>query len=527
MKTKYKISILFSFVFILFALLITNPVKTYAKEARGDSKMESLITSEVESKVRNGTLPPWHLNYVNNTGYQCFYYKMTHLNSDDDSYYRSLPESKIITYSNWYKNKTDETWDYILKNLDIDTKYLEPNEYLGLYFDSYAYDKKDCANLYLIWTSEYLPSEFVNITQVKESNKIYNLYDSKSDMDNLHSNWFDSTYYHFKENNLSLWITPIGGIENGKNYGLPLKESYNFQGFTYGLDDAQFGKEADPNHYFDGEVKAEMTFDFGQKPENNGKNMMKLCTHAYEYITDIEAQSFYDLGFGGYKHMVHFNLSINPDKIYRVDTLYTISNSNKSWIEFWRPSDSHTIMKSLTPDKTKGGFLGLFNYQGFKQGSFSSVNNPSKQYKYELLLDYDDNGWGWKIFTGQEYKESDYKKIDEFKILRINYLLDEKVYDVAIKMDTIEGDTYNILSPNLIEDEASNLHQFKTWTNEVVNNIKDKLSKYKTWLFAVAGAIGVVIIIVVVIRVRMLFRYLLTPPDYFNNNQNDKKERKK
>jgi len=95
--------------------------------------------------------------------------------------FKALSQTKISTYSSWYINKQNETWDYILKNLDIDQEYLEPNQYLGIYWDSYAYDKEDCANLYLIWASVYLPSEFVNIKQIKESGKVYNLYDSEKD----------------------------------------------------------------------------------------------------------------------------------------------------------------------------------------------------------------------------------------------------------------------------------------------------------------------------------------------------------
>ena len=83
--------------------------------------------------------------------------------------FKALSQTKISTYSSWYTNKQNETWDYIIKNLDIEPEYLEPNQYLGIYWDSYAYDKKDSANLYLIWTSTYLPSEFVNISQIKES----------------------------------------------------------------------------------------------------------------------------------------------------------------------------------------------------------------------------------------------------------------------------------------------------------------------------------------------------------------------
>lgn len=77
-----------------------------------------------------------------------------------------------------------------------------------------------------------------------------------------------------------------------------------------------------------------MQFDFGEQPKNEGKNMMKLCTQAYEYVTDIEAQSTYSLGFGGYQHFVHFNLSINLDKIYRVDIKYSMTNDNTDWYLF-------------------------------------------------------------------------------------------------------------------------------------------------------------------------------------------------
>jgi len=77
-----------------------------------------------------------------------------------------------------------------------------------------------------------------------------------------------------------------------------------------------------------------MQFDFGEQPKNEGKNMMKLCTQAYEYVTDIEAQSTYSLGFGGYQHFVHFNLSINPDKIYRDDIKYSMTNDNTNWYLF-------------------------------------------------------------------------------------------------------------------------------------------------------------------------------------------------
>ena len=45
-------------------------------------------------------------------------------------------------------------------------------------------------------------------------------------------NWLDTTYYHFKDDNLTLHITPIGGLTAGKSFGIPLKSKYSFQGFT-------------------------------------------------------------------------------------------------------------------------------------------------------------------------------------------------------------------------------------------------------------------------------------------------------
>ena len=517
MKRKLLV-IISTFILVLTLFFSLGSTKVFAAEKKASS-FDTVIQAEVENYVRNGKLASWHLNYYKNSSYQTFYYKMVKMRDGTGiDYFATLSQNQIATYSSWYSHAQDETWEYILANLDIDPEYLEPDKYLGLYWDSYAYDNPNLGYLYLIWTSRYLPSEFVTITQFKESNKVYNLYDSKKDQDDLNMNWYDSTYYHIKDYDLSLHITPIGGMETSGQFGIELKQSYNFQGFTYGLDKGQYLTDPDPGDVtFGGSCKEEMQFDLGLTPKNDGHNVMQLCTHAYEYITDIEAQSYYDMAFGGYMHMVHFNLSINPDQIYRVDTKYTISNTNKEWYQFWLPEDSHTILKSLTPDKSRGGILGLFNYQGFKEGSFSSVSNPDKKYKYELLLDYDDKAWLWTIFTGQEYKESDYRKIDEFKILRINYLLEDKTYDVQIKMDTIEGDTYNILSPNLIESESSVQHKVKTWTNDVIETIQEKVNDYKVWLYVALGAVGAFLLLFAIIKVRMFFRTLMTRPRYYDD----------
>lgn len=521
MKKKTKIiTFLLALIMILFIGLGINNVSA------AEIDMSNKITSEVERYVNNGTLPSWHLNYYKDEGYQTYYYKMKYLNNNFTSF-KSETQSQIQTHVSWYKNKENEIWYYILDNLDIEPEYLEEDKYLGLYWDSYAYDSKDNGYLYLIWTSPYSPSEFVNILEFKESGKTYKLYDSEEDMENFKSNWYESAYYHFKDYNLTLHISPIGGLERGKYFGIELKQKYKFEGFKYGMDQSNYEIDMDPNNYFNGECKDTIIFDLGVKPKQDGKNAMQLVTHAYEYIKDCEVQSYYDYFFGGMKHMAHFNLTINPDKIYRVDVKYTISNSNKNWYQFWLKDDSHTITKSLTPDKSRGGRFGLFQYQGFKEGSFTSVSNQSKKYKYELFLNYDDKTWLWNIFTGQEYKEAHYKKVDEFKILRINYLLDDEVYDVAIKMDTIEGGTYNIFSKDLIEDENSVQHKIKVWADNLFNKIKDKLDKGKWIIYTILGVIGLSILVIIIIRLKQLMTLLTwKPKDDSGGNDTCKKKDK-
>ena len=498
-----------------------TPLYGFPFKKEANESFDHFIKEEINYLVEQHAIPSWHLKYLDDEGYQMYYYKMTHLsdpNGIDENQVRTwdfynwklTSENRMVEISSWYKNKESEIWDSIIKNMDVSVEYLDPNEILGMYYDSHALNQEDHAYMYLIWTSEYLPSEFVNILTIKDKGTLYNLYNSTYDKDRLHPNWFESKYYHYKDSNITLWLTPISSTEGHMYKGLPPRSNYAISEFTYGLDDAQFDHELDCAEYFKGNVKSDVTFDFIKLLENNGQDRMKLCTHAYTYITDIEAQSTYSLSFGGYMHYVHFNLDINPDKIYRVDTKYTISNDNKDWYQFWLSDDEHTIFKSLTPDKARGGFLGLHHYQGFKEGAFSSVNNPDRKFKYELLLDYDDQGWRWKIFTGQEYKESDYKRISEFQILRINYLLDEKVYDVKVKMDTIEGDTYNILSPDLIEDEASALHTVKTWTNDAIENIKSGFSKYKLIFFIILGVVGGLFLLWLILKIRKIFKSVMS-----------------
>ena len=486
-----------------------------------ESNIENQIVEEVTDYVADGTLASWHLNYVNDEGYQAYYWKQVHFGSGI-SYFASLTYQDIRQISSWYWSQTDETWEYIFNNLDIEPEYLEPDKYLGLYWDSYYNDDAKEGRLYLIWTSHYTPSEFVVLTKIKEGNKVYNFYDDEKAMENLDSNWLWTNYYHFKENNLTLHITAIAGYENGEHFGLPLKQTYNFQGFSYAVDDAEWTKEPDPKNEFSGSCADSITFNLGLTPKLDGKNAMQLVTHAYEIIKQCEVQSHFDfLAYGGYGHFAYFNTSINIDKIYRVDVSYKVTNDEKQWYEFWLPSDEHQITKSLTTEKVSGGIFGLYKFQGFSEGSYASTVDGTTNYKYRLHLNYDDTAWNW--FVGQEYYECDYKRVSQFQILRMNYLVDEKVYDVAIKMDTIEGDTLFILDKDLILDTETAYYNFKNWLDDSIAELKEKFKDYLPYLYAVLGVVATVLLIWVISKVYRLFKFLFGwIPDNKDDNQKKK-----
>ncbi len=236
-----------------------------------------------------------------------------------------------------------------------------------------------------------------------------------------------------------------------------------------------------------------MTFDLGLIPKLDGKNSM-LTTHGYEIIEACEAQSYFDLlKYGGYGHFVHFNTKIKIDKIYRVDVAYKVVNDDKPWYQFFLPSNEHQIKKSLTAERVSGGIFGLYKFQGFKEGSYQSTKNSSIHYKYRLHLNYDDDSWN--IFEGKEYYESDYRRISQFQILRMNYVIDGETYDVPIQMDTIEGDTLFVLDPDLILDTETSYYKIKNSIDDFVSNFKNNIGKYKIALIIIGcGLLGILLL---------------------------------
>lgn len=408
----------------------------------------------------------------------------------------------------------DNSWKLILDNVDMEIQYLDPNKYLGLFFDSYANGKKDDAYLYLCWTSKYMSNPRNTIIQFTEGGRVYSLYNDKVQMINGLRNWLPSRVKTYPHEDLNLYMTPIGGIKDGNPFGIQLKRSYSFTNVKFGLDGTD---------KIIGQIAESIKFDLGSVPENNGKNAMQLCTHGYEIIKDCEAQSYMDLiRYGGYGHFVHFNTTIRIDKIYRVDVSYVISNDNKKWWEnifFDLPNEEHQITKSLKPEKIRQGIFGLFEYAGFKQGTFKSAKDESKSYKYELFLNYDENVWD--IFNRSPMHETQYKRVKDFQILRMNYLVDNTTYDVPIKMDVIDGESLSIFDSDLILDVESTHFDINNTLDDLFTKINQEWSKYKRVIVIALAAFLGIFIFALIIRFFKIVKAIMGPIGGDDDNNRD------
>ena len=146
-KMNKKFKFLFTFL-ALFISLFAFSNSVFAAE----SPIENQIKEEIEEYVSSGVLDSWHLKLYEDEGYQTYYWKRCHL-GDDFDYFRAMTYQDAQSICSWYDNEMSQTWVYILENLDIEPEWLEPNKYLGLYWDSYWNNFPDVGYLYLIWTS--------------------------------------------------------------------------------------------------------------------------------------------------------------------------------------------------------------------------------------------------------------------------------------------------------------------------------------------------------------------------------------
>ncbi len=475
MSKKVKI-LLTAFLAVLSLFVITGN-NVYASEY-------DEIQEEVNNLVDNGTLGSQHKALAHNVGYQTLYTKMYRQgNQGSREYFASMSFSQLANLIDVYENKWNDVWFDILTNIDIEPQYLDPDRVLGLYYDGTTESGE--SYLYLIWTSKYLPSEFMTINSLELNGTKYSQY---PDGDLFHPFWYDSLYYYFEEYDLAIHISPIGGYKSdGTHFGVPLTKKYSFSNIKVGVDKLQFDKDPDPTNKYSATIDSYAEFNLSITPEHNGKSACQLVTHAYKLIKDCEVQSHYDWGFGGYMHYVHFNTTIPIDKIYRVDVSYVLTSDNKSWYQFWLNEDERKVIKSMKPDKKSTGIFGLYDTYGFKEGTFKSNKKDSITYKYEMMLNYSEQNWD---LFGDYCVESNYKRVKDFKILRLNYLVDDKVYDVAVTMDQVDGKTLSIVDRGLILDTESALWQIK----DKAYSIADGIELARNIMATILGVIGVLLL---------------------------------
>ena len=120
-----------------------------------------------------------------------------------------------------------------------------------------------------------------------------------------------------------------------------------------------------------------------------------------------------------------------------------------------------------------------------------------------MMLNYSEQNWDW---FGDSCVESNYKRIKDFKILRLNYLVDDEVYDVAVTMDTVDGETLSIIDRSLILDTESALWNIKDKTYSFLDGIDTAKGVMLTIIGILAFLLLIYFIYKVVIVVKEVMR---------------------
>lgn len=413
--------------------------------------------------------------------------------------------ASAATTEDYYNESSEETFDYILNNIDIDIKYLEP-EVLGIYFAGATEEHKDTALLYLIWVSPYFTRKGNTILQFIESGTVYNLYNTK-EMDK--SNWMSTISKSYPSDNLSINITAIGGITTNpetnqqQRFGIELKSKYSISQISYGYEGT-----LQPL----GRIESKVNFDLGMTPKLNSRSLLQMKTHAYEIIEDIEVQSVYEpLRQGGYSHYVYMNFNINVQKVYRVDCQYYLNNNNRGFMgSIFKPKDEKFISKSLSMSRRKGGLFNLADIVSFETGEYSSLTDRSKTYKYKFLLNYEEDNWD--IFSGSQWVEGDYKFVTDFKVIRMNFIADDEVYDIYIKMDSVNGNSLMFYDNDVISSNDDVRHKIDDLIDNIktsFNNFKNNFDQYKTAFIIIGCCLGGIVLMIPLLKFIFYMKSLL------------------
>lgn len=469
---KHKKFIFASILSLLLALVMFTSMPVATTYAQTYNEQER-IAHEIEDDVEDGYLPEWHLNYKNYPYYQKIYLKFCKT-EERLNYFGSLTETRLRELFNMYIGDT-QFWNQIVRNLKLDLEDLETNATIGIYFDGQF--------VYLIWTSEYIPNELINLksvtytinghTETVTNGIMINGVCEHMQGDSIFE--LTESLYIMGQNQevkCQLNMTPIMSYHKcGSDitgYGVPLEgyKVFTINNWTAELDHTCREEDDDPENYytFDSDG-SEVTFRLSEAIKYEGNPVYQLSTHVYVTITDCICQSYYDLNFGGYQHFVYFNTNLDLEKVYRVDCAYTLLADDEIWAaKLLTGRKDQIIHKSLSEDKARGGFLDLTRYQGLTDGDFSSNDLGSKHYRYRLMLNYDESNWD--ISEILETTESDYKRVEEFYVLRLDFLYEGEELDMEIYMDAIGGDDLKIYNRELVLDTTSAVWKFKDHTFE-------------------------------------------------------------
>ena len=167
-----------------------------------------------------------------------------------------------------------------------------------------------------------------------------------------------------------------------------------------------------------------------------------------------------------------FRSDIDLEKIYRVDVAYSLLADDEIWAaKLISGAKNQALRKSLSEDKHRGGFLNLSRYQGLTTGDFTSNDNNAKHYRYRLMLNYDESNWD--ISEALVTSESDYKRVDEFYALRIDFLYEGEQLSANIKMDPIQGESMKAYNRDLILSTKDPIWKFKEASFEAGDTVVD------------------------------------------------------
>ena len=468
-KIKYILTLILLFLSIfIFASLSTN-VYAYSEQDR--------ISAEVQEHIDNEELPSWHQIYKHYPYYQVIYQKFCN-SAEGLAYFASITETHLREMFDWYIGDTTE-WTEMLSKLHTDVRKLEPNSTIGIYFDGKF--------LNLLWTSEYIPNDFLNLNSItyKTSKGTFTL--TNHIMSNIcsHCNGdevielTEHIYIMESEQHVVCQInkTPIMVFHECDNevirYGVDLEDVKNFTIVSWEAEIDHFETDMDPNNFYTfSSVNEEITFNLAEGIRFGGNPFYEFRTHMSVEITDCICQSVWDLNFGGYKHYVYFNTDIDLEKIYRVDVAYSLLADDEIWAaKLISGVKNQALRKSLSEDKHRGGFLNLSRYQGLTIGDFSSNDNDAKHYRYRLMLNYDESNWD--ISEALVTSESDYKRVDEFYALRIDFLYEGEQLSANIKMDPIQGESMKAYNRDLILSTKDPIWKFKEASFEAGDTVVD------------------------------------------------------